>query len=73
MTIDVKIKPGAKQSFVKKLEDGSFLVSVKEPAREGRANEAVIHALSEYFNIPKNAVVICRGNASRHKRIHIRS
>ena len=70
--IKVRVKPGAKKTAVEKQTDGTWVVKVKEPAKEGRANEAVIETLAEYLNIPKQSVQIVRGRTSRNKRIEIK-
>lgn len=71
MKIEVRVKPGARQPEVEKQADGSFLVKVKERATEGRANEAVVEALAEYFDVPKSRVAILRGHKSRIKIIEL--
>jgi len=79
--IFVKAKPGAKVANVKRLEeelfaggggfDASFIVSVKEPAKEGRANRAIEKAIATYFNIPPSRVRIVRGETSKEKVIEV--
>lgn len=51
--------------------DASFMVSVKEPAKEGRANRAIEKAIAEYFNIPPSRVRIVSGEASKEKVIEV--
>ena len=46
-------------------------VSVKAPAKEGRANAAVIAAISEYFDVPKSRISIISGAGSRDKIVEI--
>ena len=69
MKIEVRVKPGSKLTEVEKQPDGTYVVKVKERATEGRANEAVIEAIAEYFNVPKSAVDIIRGHKTRVKII----
>jgi uncharacterized protein YggU (UPF0235/DUF167 family) len=45
MKIQVKVKPNSKTQEVSQ-EGSSFAVKVKEPAREGKANLAVIELLA---------------------------
>lgn len=52
-------------------KDGGYLVRVKEPAQDGKANEAVISALARYFRLPKRAVLIVRGHQSRNKLVEL--
>ena len=71
MRIEVWVKPRAKKTEVEKQADGKFVVKVKEPANEGKANQAVIEVLAKYFAIPKQAVTIVRGRTSRNKLIEV--
>ena len=48
-------------------------VFVREPAKEGRANEAVIKLLAEYFDIPKSRIKIVSGLKSKKKIVEIDS
>jgi uncharacterized protein (TIGR00251 family) len=70
MKIQVKVKPNSKTQEVSQ-EGNSFAVKVKEPAREGRANQAVIKLLAEHFGVPKSQVRILSGFRSRNKEIEI--
>ena len=71
MKISVKIKPNSKTEAVEILPDGEFLVRVKAPAKEGRANEALIVALKNHFNVPKSRISIASGLGSKNKIVDI--
>jgi len=70
MRIQVRVKPGSKREEVS-CEGDSFTVKVKEPAKEGGANQAVIKLLAEHFSVPKSQVRILSGFKSRNKVIEI--
>ena len=70
MKIQVKVKPNSKIQEVSQ-EGNSFAVKVKEPAREGRANQAVIKLLAEHFGVPKSQVRILSGLTSKNKVIEV--
>jgi uncharacterized protein (TIGR00251 family) len=70
MKIQVKVKPSSKTQEVSQ-EGNSFAVKVKEPAREGRANQAVIELLAEHFSVSKSQVRILSGFRSRNKVIEV--
>ena len=70
MKIQVKVKPNSKTEELGR-EGDSFILKVREPAREGRANQAVIKLLAEYFNVPKSQVRILSGFRSRNKVIEV--
>jgi uncharacterized protein (TIGR00251 family) len=71
MKIFVKVKPNAKESRVNKMDDATFSVWVKEPPIEGKANQAVIRALSEYFKVSQQNIKIVVGHHSKQKIIEI--
>ena len=71
MRFNVKVKPGSKKNSVEKIDDEHMVVRVKEKAIEGRANDAVIAQLSEYFNIPRGRIKVIVGLKSRNKIIDI--
>jgi uncharacterized protein (TIGR00251 family) len=71
MKITVKVKPGSRVNSVETSDDGSYIVRVKSPAKEGRANRAVIEALGEYFGRPKSAFIIRAGQTNKLKVIEV--
>ncbi len=71
MRITVTVKPGAKRAAVAPSPDGSFVVSVSAPAKEGRANAAVERALAEHLGIASSRVFIVAGKTSRKKIVEI--
>jgi len=71
MKIFIKVYPNSKEEKIIKKEDGSFLLRVKAPATEGKANKAVISTLSKYFNLPKSCILIKAGHSSKNKIIEI--
>jgi uncharacterized protein (TIGR00251 family) len=70
MKIQVKVKPNCRTEDVSR-EGDSFIVRVKEPPSEGRANQAVIRLLAEHFGILKSQVRIISGFRSRNKVIKV--
>jgi len=68
--IQVEVKPNSKTEEVSQ-ESDSFIVRVKEPPREGKANQAVIKLLAEHFGVPKSQVRIVSGLRSRNKIIEV--
>ncbi len=71
MRIFVKAKPAVKKEFIRKVDETHFVVAVKEPSREGRANDAVRRKIAEYLHIPLSGVVIVSGRRSRDKIFEI--
>lgn len=71
MKISVKVKPNAKQEKVEPIAQNSFLVWVKEKPAEGKANQAVIRVLAEYFNVPRSSLSLLKGQKSKEKLFEI--
>ena len=70
MTVTVKVKPGAKTASVKR-EGDVLVVAVREPAREGLANEAVRRELAAWLDVAPSRVRLLRGATSRIKTFQI--
>jgi uncharacterized protein (TIGR00251 family) len=70
MRVGVKVKPNSKTEEVSR-EGDSLMVKVKEPARKGQANQALIKLLAEHFDIPQSQVRIISGFRSRNKVIDV--
>ncbi len=70
MKIQVRIKPSSKTEELSQ-EGDSFIVKVKEPPKEGKANHAVIKLLAEHFGVPQSQVRILSGFRSRNKVIEV--
>lgn len=71
MKISVKVKPNARKEGLEKVDDVHYIVSVKEPPTEGRANYAVTRVIAEYLDIGISRVNIISGHSSRNKIIEI--
>ncbi len=75
MKVRTIIKPNSKKGplVVKKKDDnGEYLeIFVRVPAVEGKANDAVIKLLSEYYNIAKTHNILKKGQRSRFKEFEI--
>jgi len=70
MKIQVKVKPSSRPEEVNR-EGDSYIVRVKEPPREGKANLAVVKLLAKHFSVPKSHVRIVSGLTSRAKVIEV--
>jgi uncharacterized protein YggU (UPF0235/DUF167 family) len=71
----VRVTPGAREAGIGgtfALPAGRALeVRVAARAADGAANAAVVAALADALGVPKRAVTIVSGAASRLKRLHI--
>lgn len=71
MKIFVAAKPMAKEERVEKLDETHFVVSVKEPPIQGRANQAIIKALACFLDVAPSRLRIVAGYTSRQKIIEV--
>ena len=70
MKIQVKVKPNSKTEEISR-EGNSFVVKVKEPPKEGKANQAVIRLLAERFGVSQSRVKILSGFRSKNKIVEV--
>ena len=70
--VAVRVQPNAARSQVVGFQDDVLRVRVAAPAREGRANRALVDLLAESLGVPRSAVTILRGQTSRDKVVEVR-
>lgn len=70
MKITVRVKPNARVDDVAR-EGEVFLVKTRAQPHEGKANDAVIRLIANYFKVPRSSVSIVSGLNSRNKIIEI--
>ena len=71
MKIFIKVHPNANKERIEKIDGNHYSVWVKEPPVKGKANQAIINVLAEYFKIAPSRVKIVSGYTSRQKTIEI--
>lgn len=71
MYIKVFVTPGARREKVEEKEDGTLLVSVREPAEGNRANTRMREIVAERFGAQIGKVRILTGHRSRGKMVSI--
>lgn len=72
--ITVFVKPGSKKGpLVQPSLTGELLVFIREPAVDGKANEALIKLLAEYFDVAPSHIQILQGRTSRTKIIQVQN
>ncbi len=73
MKIQVKVKPRSKTEDVTKKMDGDvYVVRVKEPPIEGKANRAVLKLLAKHFGVPESRLRIVTGLSSKNKVVEVK-
>jgi uncharacterized protein len=71
MKITIIAHPNSKKPRVEKDLLGTLHVYVNAPPLEGKANMAVIEALSKHFNVKKSCIMFIAGKKSKIKTFEI--
>ncbi|MBU6212827.1 MAG: DUF167 domain-containing protein [Actinomycetales bacterium] len=73
LAISVRVRPGASRQLVGGGygDPPALVVAVSAPAVDGRANEAVLRALAEAFEVPRRDVHLLTGAMSRTKLVRV--
>jgi uncharacterized protein YggU (UPF0235/DUF167 family) len=72
MKTRVWVKPGSRKGpLVEGGPDGMLTVYVRERAVDGAANEGVIAALADHFQVPRRDVAIVSGHTARMKTVSV--
>jgi uncharacterized protein (TIGR00251 family) len=71
MRFAVRVKPGAKRDAVGGERAGALLVSVRAPAVEGKANEAVRKVLAGALGVRSRDLLVVQGERGRDKVIEL--
>ncbi len=67
MKIFVKAKAGAKKEQVEQIDATHYVVQVKAPPVEGKANDAIRKALADYFDVAPLQIKMISGKTSKQK------
>jgi uncharacterized protein len=67
----VHVVSNAKVDSVIGIHGGAIKIKVRAPAVEGKANVALVRFLADQLKLPRNAIVLKRGDKSRDKTIQI--
>jgi uncharacterized protein len=71
LTFAVRIVPRASRSEIAGEYNGALRIRIAAPPVEGAANKELIRLLAKTFKLPKNAVIIISGAASKSKIVRI--
>ncbi len=71
LKISVKIHPKSRKIEVLQKDTDHYEVWVREAPDKGKANQAVVKALSEHLGVAPSTITISSGHASRNKIIEI--
>ncbi len=72
MKFSIRVKPNSKENQIEEMGPHQFLIKVKAPPHENKANQEVIALLSEYLQVPKSRILILSGLKSKQKMVKIK-
>ncbi|MDO8504681.1 MAG: DUF167 domain-containing protein [Candidatus Liptonbacteria bacterium] len=71
MKLFLKVKPSAKEARIEQTGENHFTVWVKEPAKENKANFAVLETVARHFGVGISRVRFVSGVKSKEKIVEI--
>ena len=71
MKVSIIAHPNSRKPRIEKDLLETIHVYINEPPLEGKANRAVIEALSEYFKVKRNCVRLLSGEKTKNKLFEI--
>ena len=69
VSLSVHVQPKASRTRIAGLHGEALKLCIISPPVDGKANAAVIQFFAKLFQIPKAAVTLASGEASRDKRL----
>ena len=71
MRIFVKAKPSSRKETMTIMDESHFVIAIKSPPRDGKANIAIADVLATHFNVPFSRIRLISGFSSRDKVFEI--
>lgn len=72
VTLTLHIQPAARKNEVAGLHGDALKIRLAAPPVDGKANECLLRALADWFDVPLRAVSLKSGETSRRKVVEIR-
>ena len=69
--LKVRVIPNAKKNEFGGYRDGELVLRLTAPAVQGKANRAAVEFLARFVGVPRSAILLERGESSRHKIFQI--
>ncbi len=73
LILQVRVQPRASRDAIAGVMGDCLKIRLTAPPVEGKANNHLIAYLAELFGVPKNHVILERGDSSKQKRLRIRT
>lgn len=71
LKIKIKVTANAKQNSIEEFSEEMIKIKINKPAVDGKANKAIIEYLSDILEVPKNNIVILKGEKNSVKDLRI--
>ena len=71
MLLRIKVKPNSKKDEILREADGSLKVKIRAQPVEDKANQYLLHYLSEALDIPKSKIALLKGLSNSFKTLEI--
>lgn len=71
LIFNVRVVPKSSKSEIVGELGGALKIKIKSPPIDGAANAELIRVLVKFFDVPKSAVEILKGQTSKTKQIKI--
>ena len=72
LVLSVRVAPNARRSGIEGIWNGTHLkIALTAPPVDGKANEALINFLSEYFALRKSGIELISGQTGRLKTVRL--
>lgn len=68
----IKVQPRSARNMIAGEQSGMLKVKITAPPVEGAANKMLIDFLARYLKLPKQNIVIIKGDSSTHKLLELR-
>jgi uncharacterized protein len=72
ITFAVRVVPRSSKSEIVGEHDGALKVKLASPPVDGAANDELVKLLAKGFGVPRSAVEIVSGHASKTKTVRVR-
>jgi len=71
MILNIKVKPNSKEEKIDKIDESNYIISVKEPREDNKANIRIINLLSKLLGINYKDIKI-KNPTSKNKVIEVK-
>ena len=71
MRIYVKVSPRSSKNEITKISEGEYKVKLTAPPVDGQANEMLVKAMADFFDVSKSSISIVGGKSAKTKIVDI--